>query len=188
MFQPVSPCFTPGTLIVTDRGRRPVETLRRGDRVVTRDNGLRRIVWAGRRDLTRDDLAAVPDLRPVLVRRGALGTGPARDMIVSPHHRFLTVAKGEETLVQARFLLDRPGIDRVPVLGVSYLHLLCEAHEVLLADALWTESFHPDDRTLLAMDPAQREEILMLFPDIETMGAARRFALARPEGKSRFEL
>ena len=44
-----SPCFTPGTLIATDRGQQPVETLRRGDLLVTRDNGLKRIMWVGRR-------------------------------------------------------------------------------------------------------------------------------------------
>ncbi|NNJ68922.1 MAG: type I secretion protein, partial [Boseongicola sp.] len=44
---PVTPCFTPGTLIATDRGPIAVEALRTGDRLVTRDNGLRRVHWIG---------------------------------------------------------------------------------------------------------------------------------------------
>lgn len=183
-----SPCFTPGTLIATANGQRPVETLRRGDRVVTRDNGLRRIVWAGRRTLSRSDLAEVPELQPILVKRFAFGLRPERDMIVSPNHRFLLPdTEGEERLFPVTELLDWPGVRRVPVLGVSYLHILCEAHEVVLGNGAWTESFHPDDATLAGLAADQRAEILALFPEIETIGAARRFPGARPTGRSRFE-
>lgn len=157
--------------------------------MVTRDNGLRRIAWAGRRDLTLADLNDVPELRPILVSRGALGDGPDRDMIVSPNHRFLVLCGKEERLAAARWLVGMPGIRVVPALGVSYLHLLFAAHEILLADGVWTESFHPDDRTLEALDPRARGEILALFPEIETMGAARRFPTVRPisRSRSRFE-
>ena len=48
---PVTPCFTPGTQIATERGAVAVEALRPADRVVTRDNGLRRVHWIGRRDV-----------------------------------------------------------------------------------------------------------------------------------------
>lgn len=187
----ITPCFTPGTRIATDRGWRPVENLRRGDRVVTRDNGLKRIAWAGRRDVTYADLAEIPELQPVLVRRGAFGQGmPDRDMLVSPMHRFLVMPEGrngEECLCAARLLTFRDGIEMAPVLGVSYLHILLEAHEVILADGIWTESFHPDDATLNGMDAHTRDEILALFPEIETLGAVRRFPAARDILQSRFE-
>lgn len=42
-------CFTEGTRILTERGLRPIETLARGDMVVTRDHGLQPIRWAGHR-------------------------------------------------------------------------------------------------------------------------------------------
>ena len=35
-----TPCFTPGTLITTQRGELPVQLISAGDRVVTRDNGI----------------------------------------------------------------------------------------------------------------------------------------------------
>ena len=73
------------------------------------------------------------------------------------------------------------------MLGVSYIHFLCNAHEVVLANGTWTESFHPDDQIMGALADTQRKEILSLFPEIETIGAARRFPPARPIGKSRFE-
>lgn len=187
----ITPCFTPGTRIATDRGWRPVETLRRGDRVVTRDNGLKRIAWAGRRDVSYSDLMEIPELQPVLVRRGAFGQGmPERDMLVSPQHRFLVLPEGrggEECLCSARALCFRDGIGLASMLGVSYLHILLEAHEVILADGVWTESFHPDDATLHGMEMHTREEILALFPEIETLGAVRRFPPARTILQSRFE-
>lgn len=187
----VSPCFTPGTQIATSKGWQPVETLRRGDRVVTRDNGLRRIAWVGRRDLSYSDLQEVPTLRPVLVRKGAFGFGaPSRDMLVSPKHRLLVdvdYPAREEVLIGAERLIDGRTIRMAPVLGVSYLHILLEAHEVILANGAWTESFHPDDETMSSLDREMRREIVGLFPEIVTLGAARRFPAARDIRQSRFE-
>ena len=190
-----SPCFTPGTLIATDRGMKPVETLKRGDRLVTRDNGLKRIYWAGKRSFTYHDLMEAEGLRPILVRAGSFGDGyPMRDMVVSPQHRFLVGPRtsplmgGEnEALVAARHLVDHRKVKPAAMLGVTYIHLLLNAHEVILANGAWTESFHPEDRVIRAIAPSQRQEILMLFPEIATMSAAKRFPAARQIQKSRFD-
>jgi glycine/D-amino acid oxidase-like deaminating enzyme len=187
----VSPCFTPGTLIATDQGWRPVETLRRGQKIVTRDNGLRRISWIGRRDVPYEELTDEQSLQPVMLRRGSLGPGsPSRDMLVSPNHRFLVktaLRGGEEVLMAARDLIDRRGIFPARVLGVSYLHILAEAHEVILANGAWTESFHPDDVVLRLMARRQRQELLRLFPEVATHGAASRFPAARDIRSSKFD-
>ena len=182
-------------MIATDRGARPVEDLSRGDRVVTRDNGLKRIAWVGRRDVEYREIRANAELRPILVRKDAFGDGcPNRDMIVSPRHRFLTgpdvghaLCSPDETLIAVSDLVWRRGVGVANVLGVSYLHILCARHEVILADGVWTETFHPDDQIFGVMAEHQREEILELFPEVATMGAARRFSPARPISRSRFE-
>ena len=183
---PVTPCFTPGAMIATDRGSVPVETLRSGDKVVTRDNGLKRIYWVGRREVPLQELQQADELIPVVVRAGALGSGlPRRDMVVSPSHRFLVspdqafLAMDGEALVAARHLIDGRRIHYAKTLGVSYLHLLCDAHQVILADGVWTESFHPDDQVMRGMGNSQRREILDLFPEVETMGASARFPSVR---------
>lgn len=181
-----SPCFTPGTLIETVRGALPVEDLAPGDLLLTRDNGYRPILWCGQRHLTAADLAAAPVLRPIRIARGALGRGlPERDMLVSPQHRVMIANDRtrqwfgeEEVLAAALHMTIFEGIDQVdPPDGVTYLHLMCDRHELILSERAWTESFQPVDRSLGALGKEAREEILALFPDLKD--AKNRFGPAR---------
>jgi Ca2+-binding RTX toxin-like protein len=171
----IVPCFTPGTLIETERGAVPVETLTVGDRVVTRAHGLQAIRWIGRRDLTPAELLRNPRLRPILIGAGALGPGlPRRDMRLSPQHRLLMTGaypeliSGEaEVLAPALYFLGQPGIVQdAAAAGVSYLHLMFDRHEIVMSDGLWSESFQPGAATLSAMEAAQRAELLALFPGL----------------------
>lgn len=178
-----TPCFTPGTRIATAKGLRAVETIRPGDRVVTRDDGLREVLWVGRRTLPFAALRGASEFRPVLIRAGALGGGvPRRDMLVSPRHRFLltrddAVGVRGEVLTPADRMIDGRGVFVARVLGVSYLHLLFARHQVILADGAWTESFRPDATAWAGLGNAQRIEIAALFPEIAEKGLYR---LSRP--------
>jgi len=79
------PCFVSGTPVDTPRGPRPVETLRPGDRVLTRDHGEQVIRWAGARRLVLPEGPQGDRFRPVRLRAGCLGPGvPARDDGCSP--------------------------------------------------------------------------------------------------------
>ncbi len=171
----VIPCFTPGTSIATPRGERLVEQLKAGDKVLTRDNGIQEIRWIGRRDMSRAELMSAPHLRPILIRAGSLGNGlPDRDMLVSPNHRMLVSSdrtalyfEEHEVLVAAKHLIDNRGIRSVQTLGASYIHILFDRHEVVLANGAWTESFQPGDQTLGGMGNAQRNEIYEIFPELQ---------------------
>ena len=170
----IVPCFTPGTLIATPEGERLVEDLKPGDRVITRDNGIQRIRWTGRKDLTGHDLARQPHLRPVLIQKGALGRNlPEHDLLVSPNHRVLvnndkTALYFEETevLAAAKHLTGLDRVDEVGTLGVAYIHIMFDRHEVVLSNGAWTESFQPGDYSLRGIGAAQRQEILDLFPEL----------------------
>ena len=172
----VIPCFTPGTLIATPRGEVPVENLKVGDKIITRDNGMQEIRWLGRRDLSWNDLAAAPHLKPILIRAGSLGNGlPERDMLVSPNHRLLVANDRtalyfdeHEVLVAAKHLTAGKGIHSVDAAGASYIHFMCDRHEVVLSNGAWTETFQPGDMTLKGMGNAQRTEIFELFPELKT--------------------
>ncbi|MGZ9811143.1 Hint domain-containing protein [Pseudoroseicyclus sp. H15] len=145
-------CFTPGTMIRTDRGPMPVERLREGSRVQTKDNGFQPVLWLGHRRLTGARIAAMPWLAPVRLRPHALGDGvPDAGLTVSPDHRLLM--KGararrlfgeDEVLVAAADLVDDRLVLRERGRGdVTYIHLLLPAHEIVFANGVETESFHP---------------------------------------------
>lgn len=168
-------CFTAGTRILTAKGPVPVEDLRPGELVLTRDNGPQPLRWVGQIHLSHQDLVARPDLQPVRIGAQALGsTGPDRSMLVSPQHRLLIEgARAEmyfgesEVLVPAKHLLGQAEVTRaLPAEGVTYVHILFDRHELVSSEGLWTESFQPAERTLSALDQAARDEVLALFPGL----------------------
>lgn len=172
----VIPCFTPGSLVLTDGGEVLVENLAPGDRVLTRDNGYQEIRWMARRDLTQSDLRTHRAYNPVLIARGSLGDGlPERDLMVSPQHRMLIAgARGEllfgerEVLSAATHLVGMPGVTRIYPVGVSYIHFMFDRHEIVRADGAWSESFQPGSQTVAGLGAEQRQELLALFPDVLT--------------------
>ena len=183
----VIPCFTPGTLIATAKGERRVEELVAGDRIITRDNGIQAIRWAGAREMTGAEFEVSAHLKPILIQQGALGGGlPARDMMVSPQHRVLIANEKtslyfeeSEVLVAAKFLTALDGIDVVDVSATTYIHIMFDQHEVVLSDGAWTESFQPGDQTLAGVGDASRDEILEIFPELATRIGIDEYTSAR---------
>ncbi len=196
----VVPCFTPGTAIATPKGEVAVEALKPGDRVLTRDNGIQTISWVGTKRLDFAQLKAAPQLRPIKIKAGALGDNmPERDMLVSPSHRMLIVShqaelyfSQSEVLVAAQHMLAMDGVEVSEQPYITYIHIMCENHEIVLSDGAWSESFQPADITLKGFDSDQREELFALFPELETPDgiaayrAARR-TLGRREAKLLFK-
>jgi len=170
-------CFTQGTLIDTPEGKRPVEALRPGDKVLTRDDGAQELLWIGSRRMSGARLYALPHLRPVRVRAGAFGLDrPAGDLIVSPQHRLLVrgpsaraLFNEPEVLVQAIDLVNDTSVRIEHSLPeVSYIHLMLERHQVLWSNGIETESFHPAATEVESISPEQRDSLLRLFPCIDT--------------------
>ncbi|GGX46571.1 hypothetical protein GCM10007385_12700 [Tateyamaria omphalii] len=180
-------CFTPGTRIATPRGEIAVEKLKSGDKVITRDNGAQTLRWVGRRDLMPDEMRMNAAFQPVLIRAGALGKGlPDRDMLVSPQHRMLVKSdlaelmfQEREVLIAAKHLTGLDGVDQVQTGSVSYLHLMFDQHEVVLAEGAWSESFQPGDQSLRGIGAEQRREILTLFPELDTLAGLDTYSSAR---------
>ncbi len=183
----IIPCFTPGVRIATPQGEVPVETLGPGDRVLTRDNGIQTITWAGSRRMTAGDLDVLPGLCPVLIRAGALGHGlPEQDMLVSPNHRVLRVSEmaqlyfeESEVLITAKDMTKMKGVATIRVPNVTYIHFMCENHEVVLSNGAWTESFQPGDYSLQGVDNVQRGELFKLFPELATKEGRKNYRAAR---------
>jgi hypothetical protein len=179
-------CFTPGTMIAVPGGERPVESLRPGDPVLTLDRGAQLLRWTGRRDFSAAEVAASPSLRPVVIAAGALGQAkPAREMRVSQLHRFLIRDDTAElmfgctdVLLAARDMVDGLSVRLDDAArGASFVHLMLDRHEILIADGCAAESFHPNSFSLGALDDEVRAEILAIFPELS--GSERGWQPAR---------
>ena len=168
-------CFTPGTMILTDTGPRPVEGLVEGDRVQTKDNGPAPILWIGRRRISGARIHAMPHLAPIRLREGALDRGvPDAGLLVSPDHRLVlrgpraqALFNTAEVLVTARDLVnDRSVVIDRNLREVTYIHLLLPCHEIVFANAVETESFHPASAALSTMEDGQLMALLHRLPAV----------------------
>ena len=187
-------CFTPGTRIETPAGPRPVEHLQEGDHVQTRDGGAQEIQWIGSRRMSGARLFAMPHLRPIRIRAGALGVDrPDAELLVSPEHRLLI--RGEvsrslfntpEVLVAARDLVNAGNVTvDMALREVTYYHVMLEQHHVLWANGIETESFHPASTALTTLDAQDRARLLALHPGLDhaphRYGGFARRSLSRSE-------
>jgi hypothetical protein len=169
-------CFTQGTRLSTPAGPIPVEALREGDLVNTRDGGPQEILWIGNRKLSGAQMHAMPELRPIRIHAAALAVGrPESDLVVSPRHRILLegpIADALfgtcEVLVAAEDLLNDRSVVRDHVLReVNYIHLLLPRHHVVWANGVATESFHPASTDLRTVDPHQFDRLTRIVPGVE---------------------
>lgn len=185
-------CFVRGTRIETEQGLIPVECLKPGNRVRTKDGDYKPLRIAMSRKLSSREIAANPKLAPVRIMAGALGNNlPQRDLLVSRQHRMLTSSKicermfGQpEALVAAIRLTELPGVfvDTAHK-EVEYFHLLFDRHEVIFAEGSQTESFYAGPEALKSMSPEAREEILTILPQIRETGFIPDPACYIPPGK-----
>ncbi|WP_435259437.1 Hint domain-containing protein [Thioclava sp. FR2] len=163
---PAIPCFAAGTLVQTDRGPCPVELIAPGDRLQTADNGFQEVVWAGKRKV-----CGLGSMAPVRIEANVLGN--RRRLLVSPQHRMLCrgwntqLITGEtEVFAAAVHLVNGRTIRRVRRPMITYVHLLCEHHEVILAEGALTESLFPGGMAMSAFGRQAREEIRAIFPTL----------------------
>ena len=168
-------CFTPNTWLATPDGPRRIQSLRPGDLIDTCDNGPQPVLWSGHRRMSGARLYAMPHLRPIRFRTGALGTGrPDEDLLVSPQHRMLVrgpsaraLFNTPEVLVAAENLVNDQSVTvDHSQREVTYVHVLLERHNIVWANGLETESFHPSNTALEMIDAAQREGLLHILPAI----------------------
>lgn len=187
-------CFAETVRIETDRGFVAAGHVKVGDRVMTLDRGYKPVRAVLRRRLEQEELRMTQDLRPIRILAGALGDGlPLSDVLVSPQHRFMTVSPiaqrmfgTAETLISAKKLTALPGIYvDTKVEAVTYVHLVLDAHEIILAEGAPTESFFCGPIALAAIGEEAREELLTLFPELRQPNEVGAFA--RPVAAGRLQ-
>lgn len=174
------PCLAQGVVVATEHGEIPLDRLRPGMKVITRDSGLQVVRWIGRRCLQWHDLVGAEHLKPLRLAAGALdGRLPECGLLLSPNHRLIAPAdrtllsfQTHEALVPAKHLVSRKGASGPLAAELEYLHPLFDRHEIILLNGAWSEAFHPGDRSLNGLGNAQRHEILELFPQLGGLHSA----------------
>ncbi|MEL6641517.1 MAG: Hint domain-containing protein [Pseudomonadota bacterium] len=144
--------FTRGTHITMASGRQtPIEELRAGDRVLTRDDGPQEIRWVG-----QTTLRATGSFAPVVIKRGVLHN--ENDLIVSPDHRLFVYQRQDrlgagrsEVLVKVRHLINGDTVYQQDGGFVDYFQLLFDEHQIIYAEGIAAESLLIDPRTRAAL-------------------------------------
>lgn len=154
-------CYLRGTRLLTPTGEVPIESLRIGDRVVTRFNGIQPIRWIGRQSLPADPTSADRANLPVRIRAGALAQDrPARDLFVSPGHSMLV----DGVLVLTKRLVNGITITQDPATApIDYYQIELDAHDCVIAEGAWSETYADAEGMRAQFDNAR--EFYALYPD-----------------------
>lgn len=162
--------FARGTLIATDQGQIAVEDLMPGDRLKTRDGGFAPLRWIGA--CTLDGNAIAPADYPLRIKADALGElRPMQDLIVGPRFRILTSHPGcaalfdsAEALAPVADLFDGDTILRLrPPEDFEFFNLMCDSHQIIEANGLDTETYHPGDYGVTVMSLEVQSHLRRLF-------------------------
>lgn len=132
--------LAPATLIATLSGPVPLEWLRPGDGILTRDHGYRPLLWIGQGKRT---VGAGPQ-GVVAIEAGHFGPGqPDQCLRLAPDHGILLgdvaflASHGTAEVLAPAAALGRSAPSRP--LGGLY-HLVLGGHELVLANGIWVES------------------------------------------------
>lgn len=142
-------CFLEGTKIQTLDGELNIETLKRGDKVVTADGRQAEIRWMGYQTI-HNSITASAQHEPVLITANALGNGlPKEDLYLTGSHALFI----DGALINASALCNCDTIRFVPLKEMpdefTYWHIETDAHEAIIANGMSAETFvdAPDRRS-----------------------------------------
>ncbi len=152
--------FTRGTRITLGTGAQvPIEDLRPGDPILTRDSGVQAVTWIG-----CSTLRAVGSMAPILIRAGALNN--ANDLLVSPDHRLMVYQRRDEIgagspeiLVRARDLVNGNTVVVQDGGFIDYYQILFDRHYIIYAEGIAAESLLLNPVTETAIPEALLDEI-----------------------------
>ena len=140
--------FAKGTRLTLPSGEmRPIEELKVGDQLLTRDAGNQKIRWIGHRTMR-----ATGAQTPILIKAGELQN--ESDLVLSPNHRLymyqhddLLANKRAETLVRARDLVDGKNVVWLDLGYIDYYQILFDEHQIIYAEGIAAESLLFDHST-----------------------------------------
>jgi len=183
---PEMPAFTDafnaiarGTLIACENGPIAIEDLLPGDRVCTVDNGLQTLLWIGSISIaSHADAKNEPEpLSRITADSFGLGR-PMPDLLLGPSARLL---RRDPALVSAMgtsvalapvtaFVDGETVLSIFPVAPTRVYHLLFSEHQIIRANGLEIESYHPEKSLETSLSREAMPLFLDLFPHISSLG------------------
>lgn len=166
-------CFERSTQIATPRGYIRAGQLKVGETVCTLGGVAREILWIGQKTVSGRGAAA-----PVRFPKGAIGNfapiklSPQHRVLISSHEADLHFGE-REILVPAISLVDGKRIRQVEKDQVTYVHILLDRHDILLAQGAPCESLLPSEIVDNLIDAKDRAAIKDVVGD-------RKYHLIRP--------
>ncbi len=144
--------FTRGTHITLSSGaQKPIEDLKVGDKILTRDDGPQPLRWIG-----QNTVRAIGEFSPIVIEKGTLHN--ENDLVVSPDHRLFIYQRQDalgtgraEVLVKARHLINGSTVRQQDGGFVDYFQLLFDDHQIIYAEGIAAESLLVDTRTRAAL-------------------------------------
>ena len=138
----------PGTIILTQKGERPVETLQPGDRIITRDAGFVAL---------RDVRTTESEIHTIRIQAGSLGdTRPEEDLDLPADQKILVrdwrakaLFGASQALAEIRALVDGEFISDQGRSAQQLHHLSFDASHIIYAGGIEVEigaTLHPELR------------------------------------------
>ncbi|MBL3586769.1 Hint domain-containing protein [Rhodovulum sulfidophilum] len=171
--------FAHGTLIATPQGPVAVEDLVPGMEVDTAGAGAQPLLWVGSTVLAppagqRGEIAMLTRLTA-----DSLGLGrPMPDLVLGPRARLLmrhprchALTGADAAFAPATGFVDGTAVIALRVVRPTRVyHLALNGQQVLMANGVEVESYHPGDNAGLLIDNGNRPRFLSLFPHVSGFG------------------
>jgi hypothetical protein len=149
-----TPCvaFTRGTRVTLASGLQvPIEALKVGDQVLTRDGGPQPIRWTGLTTVQATGAAA-----PIVIDKGVLHN--EADLILAPDHRIFVYQRAGRlvedqagVLVKVRHLVNGTSVRQTADRRLDYVQLMFDMHQIIYVEGIAAES--------LLIDPYSRARL-----------------------------
>ncbi len=168
-------------LLRTPCGPRRADSIRPGDLIVTRDNGLRPVQVIWRRKIDLCEIVAKASNAPVTLNARAVGPMmPQRPLTLAPGHHVLVPGyqlvgdfEGPGGLVEARALAgtnDASFYNR-DTDHETFYNFVFDQHEIIVASGLPVASFLPSGSAVARVDEDARTEMVRRFPELRKKSA-----------------
>lgn len=189
VFEEAFSAFARGTLVPTEFGDVAVEDLLPGMRIETVNGELKPVRWIGSMQITpgpQDGRATTSNLFRVMSDSFGYGR-PSPDLMLGPNARYVMKSQGlmdyigaSQALAPVATLADGMNVIQVsPMATVETFHFALDQHDVIRANGIELETYHPGANCTTRLPGELRERFLALFPYLTELAGFGAMCLPR---------